>query len=112
MHGLYRDCTALLFTAFNEDWGIVPLEAMATGKPVIAVDKGGPREIVVDGETGYLEPEDPAAFARRMIEMGTDRDLARRLGRAGTERARLMTWDTFVARLDDAIEEMAGARDR
>jgi glycosyltransferase involved in cell wall biosynthesis len=106
MHRLYRDCTAVLFTPFNEDWGIVPLEAMAAGKPVIAVDRGGPRESVIHGETGFLEPEEPAAFARRMIEIGKNRDLARRLGRTGAERVRGLTWDAFVSRLDDAIEEM------
>jgi glycosyltransferase involved in cell wall biosynthesis len=49
---LYEGCTALLFTAFDEDWGLTPLEAMAAGRPVIAVNRGGARESVADGATG------------------------------------------------------------
>ena len=49
---LYEGCTALLFTAFNEDSGLTPLEAMAAGRAVIAVNRGGPRESVADGATG------------------------------------------------------------
>lgn len=106
MRDLYDRCTALLFTPFNEDWGLTPLEAMAAAKPVIAVDRGGPRESVADGVTGFLAPDDPAAFAARMVQVAQDPALARRLGEAGLERARLFTWDAFVGGLDDAIETM------
>ena len=64
---LYQEATALLFTAPNEDWGIVPLEAMASGTPVIAVASGGPCESVVHGETGWLLPARPKAFADQML---------------------------------------------
>lgn len=103
---LYERCAALIFPVFNEDWGLVPLEAMMAGKPVIAVNKGGPRETVVDGETGFLEPDDPDSFARRMVQLAADPGLARRLGYAGSERARVFGWAPFVAGLDDAIERL------
>jgi len=48
---LYRGCKALIFPG-EEDFGIVPLEAMATGKPVVAYGKGGALETVVEGITG------------------------------------------------------------
>ena len=41
---LYSRCTAVLFTAINEDFGIVPLEGMASYKPVISVNEGGSKE--------------------------------------------------------------------
>ena len=50
---LYRDATAVLLPGV-EDFGIVPLEAQACGTPVVALDAGGARETVVDGETGVL----------------------------------------------------------
>jgi glycosyltransferase involved in cell wall biosynthesis len=53
---LYGSCRALLFPGV-EDFGIVPLEAMACGKPVIAFARGGALETVVDGETGVLFAE-------------------------------------------------------
>ena len=107
MRELYEGCTAVLFTAFNEDWGLVPLEAMAAGKPVIAVDRGGPRETVVHGETGFLEADDPGAFAERMVELANDPVRARHMGQAGTERVRHFTWDTFVDGLDRMVDDLA-----
>jgi glycosyltransferase involved in cell wall biosynthesis len=60
---LYQRCTALLFPGI-EDFGIVPLEAMASGKPVIAYGKGGVLETVVDGITGtFFYDQTPANFS-------------------------------------------------
>ena len=60
---------AVVFTAPNEDWGVVPLEAMASGAPVLAVDAGGPRESVIHNVTGWLLPPTPWAFAEQMREV-------------------------------------------
>ena len=71
-----------------EPFGLVLLQAMATGKPVIAAAHGGPLEIVVDGETGLLvPPRDPAALADAIERLANDRDLRGRLAAAGRRRA-------------------------
>jgi glycosyltransferase involved in cell wall biosynthesis len=58
----YAQCRALIFPG-EEDFGIVPLEAMASGKPVIAFAKGGALETVVDGETGiFFSEQTPEAL--------------------------------------------------
>jgi glycosyltransferase involved in cell wall biosynthesis len=112
MRALYDRCSAGLFTAFNEDWGLVPLEFMAAGKPVIAVDAGGPRESILDGITGFLEPDDAAAFAERMVLLGNQPDLARSLGLAGVDRAHQFTWEAFVTGLDDAVDRLVASSHR
>lgn len=107
---LYRSCYGVLFTAFNEDWGMVPLEAMAFGKPVIAVNRGGPRESVVHGETGFLEEAEPEAFARRMAWLATHPAEAGALGRAGHARARCFSWSGFTSRIDDELDRLGVVR--
>jgi len=50
----YSRCRALIFPTFDEDFGLVPLEAMASGRPVIAAGRGGTRETIVEGKTGLF----------------------------------------------------------
>jgi glycosyltransferase involved in cell wall biosynthesis len=78
MAALYRDSRALLFPAM-EDFGIVPLEAMASGRAVVAYGRGGALDTVRDGETGVLfDAQTPealtAAIARfeAEVEPGLD----------------------------------------
>jgi glycosyltransferase involved in cell wall biosynthesis len=105
--GLYRTCYATLFTAFNEDYGIVPLEGMAYGKPVIAVNRGGPLDTVQHGVQGFLEEPDPASFAQRMTELALSEELTRRMGAAGLEHSRKFNWENFARRVDDALEAIS-----
>ncbi|MDD1762464.1 MAG: glycosyltransferase [Methanothrix sp.] len=51
---LYARCKGLICTAQDEDFGLTPVEAMASGKPVVAVNEGGFKETVIDGKTGLL----------------------------------------------------------
>lgn len=101
---LYRTCYATLFTAFNEDYGIVPLEGMSYGKTVIAVNRGGPRETIGHGVNGFLEKPDPAAFAARMEELALSPDLARSLGQAGRRHAASFNWTGFASAVDEALD--------
>jgi N-acetyl-alpha-D-glucosaminyl L-malate synthase BshA len=83
-------CADLVFQpSEHESFGLVHLEAMACEIPVIGTDSGGVREVVVNGETGYLcEVGDTETMAQHAIEILTDADLASALGRAGRKRAR------------------------
>lgn len=67
--GLYQGCQALLLTSEDEDFGIVSVEAMAAGKPVIAYAQGGVLETVVDGKTGILvHTLSKEAFAQALVK--------------------------------------------
>lgn len=104
---LYRRCYGVLFTSFNEDWGIVPLEAMAFGKPVIAVDQGGPRETVLHEINGFLEKPEPDAFAGRMGQLAADPSLAMGMGQQGRTHSKRFSWGTFTDRIDQTIDDLA-----
>jgi glycosyltransferase involved in cell wall biosynthesis len=70
-----------------EAFGNVNVEAHSVGTPVVASCVGGIRDIVVDGETGFLvPPENPEALAEKIILLLTDEDLRSRFGRAARER--------------------------
>jgi glycosyltransferase involved in cell wall biosynthesis len=109
LFNLCQSCRCVLYPAFNEDWGLVPLEAMAFGKPVIAVNRGGPEETVVDGVTGYLVEPTPEAFAGAMERLADDADLVRRLGSAGRPRAELFDWSRFAENLDRQVDRLVSA---
>lgn len=104
---LYDRSLAVLFTPPNEDWGIVPLEAMAFGKPVIAVNRGGPAESIVHRETGILCDDDPSSFADAMLELATKPDLYDSLSRAALKRAQRYSWQSFVEDIDKYLDELA-----
>ncbi|HJT37486.1 MAG TPA: glycosyltransferase family 4 protein [Actinomycetota bacterium] len=107
---LLRRCRALVFPTLNEDFGMVPLEAMACGAPVIAVNAGGPRESVVPGETGWLVPPTPEAFADAILDATSAR--AAEMRAAARARAEQFSWDRFVARIDDVMDEVVDRRQR
>jgi glycosyltransferase involved in cell wall biosynthesis len=104
--GLYSSTYATLFTAFNEDWGIVPLESMAFGKPTIAVNRGGPRESVVHGVTGFLVEPNAKVFAASMAQLAGDPSLCIRMGEAGHEHAKKYSWSTFTDHIDGIVDSL------
>jgi len=106
MRDYYRRCHSVLFTAFNEDLGITPMEAGMFGKPVIAVNRGGPREIVVNEKTGLLVEPEPEAFNAAMQRLVNNPQLAGSMGQANFERSELYTWDKFVIAIDDYLDKL------
>jgi glycosyltransferase involved in cell wall biosynthesis len=99
---------AIVYPPFNEDWGLAPIEGMALEKPVIAVNRGGPSESVVDGETGLLVDPTPEAFAAAMEKLADDPSLVRSMGKKARLRAAEFDWSHFCAKLDACVEELAG----
>jgi glycosyltransferase involved in cell wall biosynthesis len=104
MHRLYSDCYAVLFPAFNEDWGLVPLEANAFGKAVIASDRGGPRESQLHGETAFLVPCDAGSFSNTMAMMASNPELIRSMGRRARVASLAYDWAQFVERFDEILD--------
>jgi phosphatidylinositol alpha-mannosyltransferase len=93
----------------RESFGIVLVEAMAAGLPVVASDIPGYREVVRRDEDGLLvPPRDPAALAAALGRVLDDPDLSERLGGAGAARAARYSWDTVTREVESAYEEAVG----
>lgn len=105
LNALYANCYCVLFTAINEDWGLVPIEGMAFSKPVIAANQGGPRESIVDKETGFLAEPDEEDFAQKMALLAKNPSLAKKMGEAGKKRAKLYDWAQATKRMDELLRK-------
>lgn len=93
-------CRAVVFPAFNEDYGFVTVEAFSCGKAVVTCrDSGGPAELVRDGGNGLVSDPTPEALGRALRTVIDDRNLAIRLGEAGAADAARLTWPDAVAKL-------------
>lgn len=94
---LYADADAVLFPVrWSEPWGIVPLEAMALGRPVVATGLGGSGEYLRDGENCLLTPPaDPEALAAAVRRLRDDGELRARLRAGGERTARTHTEGVF-----------------
>ena len=90
----------------------VLMEAAAMGKPVVATDVRGCREVVADGETGLLVPvQDSAALAEGLVTVLSDADLARRLGQAGRVRAEaLFDERLYFRRTHESYQQLLKAK--
>ena len=104
---LYANCSAVLFAAMNEDYGFIPLEAMASSKPIIAVNEGGPCETIANGKTGFLV-NSTLEMAERMLEISDDKNAAERMGKEGMKRVELKySWEAFFDKLDPLVKKVA-----
>ncbi len=89
-----------------ESFGMVALEAMACGTPVVASKVGGLTFTVEEGATGYLVPEDdPAALAERLKLLLTDPELRRRMGEKGTQVAQNYSWPLIADQIISLYRE-------
>jgi type III pantothenate kinase len=105
---LMRSCDAVVSAPWYEPFGIVPLEAMACGVPVVASAVGGMIDSVVDGVTGvHVPPRDPERLATVLADLLDDPERRREYGRAGVERARrLYAWNRIAAASLDVYERV------
>jgi glycosyltransferase involved in cell wall biosynthesis len=104
----YNKAQICVYSPVSEPFGLVPLEAMACGTPVIGVAEGGVRETIRHGETGLQTDRDPKQFADALLKLLADPLLAAELGRRGVEYVRQeWSWDRSATGLEKHLEEVA-----
>lgn len=110
---LYRAATVTAVPSLYEPFGLVALEAMASGRPVVVARVGGLAEIVEDGRGGFtVEPGDDLDLASRLAALLSDTSLARSVGAAARRRAEQYDWAAAAGRTARLYDSLARRRRR
>jgi D-inositol-3-phosphate glycosyltransferase len=105
----YSAAEVVVVPSHYESFGLVALEAMACGTPVVASETGGLVFLVRDGETGFHVPTgDPEALAERLRQLLTDEVLRHRLGQQAAEYARRYAWPIVADQVIDLYQSTLG----
>ncbi|MDM8528146.1 glycosyltransferase family 4 protein [Anaerolineales bacterium HSG24] len=100
---LFQICNLFVAPSLYESFGLIYIEAMNYGRPVIGCNVGGPTEIIVDGETGYLvPPKSPQTLAHAIIKMLSNPRQMCQMGQAG--RQRLLSMFTYIKMAEEFVE--------
>jgi alpha-1,3/alpha-1,6-mannosyltransferase len=110
-HALLGRAACVVYTPVSEPFGLVPLEAMAAARPVIAVNHGGPTETIVHARTGWLAEPHADAFAAALARLLGDAVAARRMGEAGWAHVRAQfSRRAFGDRLESSLRRLLTPR--
>src|SRR5882724_11303150 len=102
---LYRKTKIVVCTAYNEPLGLIPLEAMSCGVPVIAVNEGGYKETVIDGKTGYLVSRNAKMLAEKLSFLLANVAIRKKMGEdARQEALSRWTWKERIIYLEKIFE--------
>ncbi len=96
--GEFRAASVLALPSERESFGLVLVEAMAHGLPVVATDIPGVRRVVDPGRTGLLAPPDPESFAGALERVLTDGELRKTIAGEGRKRAGEFDWGRIIPR--------------
>jgi glycosyltransferase involved in cell wall biosynthesis len=104
---IYNCAKVFVYAPLQEPLGMAPLEAMACGTPVLAVEEGGVKETVLDGITGYLVGRDPVAFAEKLETLLTRPGIRNAMGEAGIDYIhKEWSWERAVDKLEDQFRKV------
>jgi glycogen synthase len=111
LHSLYRIADVCVVPSIYEPFGLVALEAMASGCPCIVADTGGLREVVPDDSAGLrFRAKDPEALADVAVRVLCDEDLGQRLVAEGLDHIRSFDWADVAADTAELYAELAASR--
>ncbi|HAP69908.1 MAG TPA: hypothetical protein DCR04_09330 [Flavobacteriales bacterium] len=113
LHGIVSDpevrlnqSQLLVHSSWHEPFGLIFIEAMACGIPIVSFNTGGPAELIKDGETGYLvEKDDVDSFCARVTELYLNRNLLTSMGEEGKKHAQQFGLEAYVKKIECLYEQ-------
>ncbi len=109
---LYELADAFVLPTSYETFSLVTFEAAASGLPILVTPVNGPRELIEDGENGFLITREPREIARRLDQLAADPALRARLGRAARQSTLRFGWTAMVAKHAELYARLVGEKQR
>jgi glycosyltransferase involved in cell wall biosynthesis len=110
LHDAYRRAAVFAYGSHHEGLGLAPLEALAHGRPVVAVAEGGVQETIDNGVTGFLTSRDTREFGRCVSKLLADGDMRDAMGTAGrTAVSSKWTWDVRGRAFEQRLIQLANS---
>lgn len=101
----YSNALVVLYVPYEEDYGLITIEAMMSKKPVITcVDSGGPNEFVKDDITGFSVNPDPHEIAMKIEQLINNKSKAIKMGQNGYDLVKNITWNNLINQLLNDVE--------
>jgi glycosyltransferase involved in cell wall biosynthesis len=105
---IYSEAKATLCLAYSEPFGLSPIESMACGTPVLAVNEGGYKETVVDAKTGFLLNRDPKKFAEKVLYLIKHPKIVEKMGKAARQHVlKNFSWERHNQCLEKHLKSLS-----
>lgn len=99
----YRKSKVTCISAYREPFGLSSIESQACGTPVVSIDEGGPRETIIDGETGYLSGRDKDDYLEKVMQALAE---SKKLGLRGVQEVeKKWTWNRTLEVIDKHLKQ-------
>jgi D-inositol-3-phosphate glycosyltransferase len=109
MPSIYSAADVTVVPSYHESFGLVAVESLACGTPVVATRSGGLATVVHHGETGYLVPRCPGFFAERLDALLRDQDSWQRMSQAARPSVLQYNWANVAAQVQSVYENLIEA---
>ncbi len=102
---LYNQASITAYAAIREPFGLVPVESMACGTPVVAVKDGGVKKSIMDEHTGFLVDRQPEQFSHALMRVLSEPSLAEEFSKNARRHVETnWSWDQALERLENHLE--------
>jgi phosphatidylinositol alpha 1,6-mannosyltransferase len=108
----FASADVFLFTGPNETFGQVVQEAMASGLPTVVTDKGAVKDLVVEGESGFVVRDTQQAFAEAVLRLRDNPDLLHRMSQTARQIAESRPWEVVLSQLEAYYAEAVDVNER